>query len=118
RRYLKALRASESPAVPLPVPSLHVSADARARVLSTYPTWASGPSIVILAISGAEGKQWPLERFAAVADELAVSGARVLFLASPDEHESMTRLHGLCKRPHDFETGFRLPEVVAAIAHA
>jgi heptosyltransferase II len=119
RRYLKPLNAAGDPGDPLPIPSLHVSSASRALVLSKYPAWGGGPSVVIHAVSAAEGKQWPLERFARVADEISARGeARILFLAAPAERGIVARLQALCKRPHDFETGFGLREVVAAIAHA
>jgi ADP-heptose:LPS heptosyltransferase len=119
RRYLKPLRAEGNPNDPLPVPSLHMSSASHEQVLSKYPVWSRGPSIVIHAISAAEGKQWPLDRFARIADEIAGHGhARVLFLAAPSEREQVMRIQALCKHPHDFETNFRLPDVVAAIAHA
>jgi lipopolysaccharide heptosyltransferase II len=119
RRYLKALDADTEHGSLLPVPSLHVSVASRARVLAKYPGWAAGPSVVIHAMSAAAGKQWPLERFARIADEIAVRAqARVLFLATPAEREKIARIQALCKRQHDFETEFQIPEVVCAIAHA
>lgn len=118
RRYLKPLGAAVGEG-PLPIPSLYVSAESRDRVLAKHPQWARGPSVVIHAVSAALGKQWPLERFARVADELAAAGqARVLFLASPSERDKMSRLQALCRQSHEFETGLRLPEVAGAIAHA
>jgi len=119
RRYLKPLGLSDDAGDPLPEPILYVARASRDRVLAKYPNWAAGPSVVIHAMSTAVGKQWPLERFAWVADQIVAQGqGRVLFLAAPAERDKIARLHALCRQAHDFETQFSLPEVVAAIAHA
>ncbi len=119
RRYLKPLGITDGSSEPLPLPSLHVSAASHDQVLAKYPTWGLGPSVVIHAVSAAAGKQWPLERFARVADEIALRGqTRVLFVATPSEADKLVKLKSMCKESHYFETGFRLPEVASAIAHA
>lgn len=119
RRYLKPLGAPCAPNDPLPLPSLHVSRTSCEIVLSKYPNFATGQNVVIHAVSAAEGKQWPLERFARTADAIAAqSSASVLFLATPSERDKLLEIQSLCRRPHRFETDFRLPEVVAAISLA
>ena len=119
RRYLKPLGAPCASNDPLPIPSLYVSDASRQSVLDKYPNLANGPSVIIHAVSAAEGKQWPLERFARIADEIAAkTSAFVLFLATPSEGNRLIKIQALCQRLHRFETGFRLPEVVAAIALA
>lgn len=119
RRYLKPLRAFSTPDDPLPMPSLHVDAASRKTVLAKFPHFASGSNIVIHPVSGAEGKQWPLERFARAADEIARrTRAQILFLAAPSEEVKISQLKNLCREFHYFETGFKLSEVVAAISLA
>ena len=116
RRYLKPLGALCTWTDTLPIPSLYVSSSSRKSVLDKYPNLATGPSVIIHAVSAAEGKQWPLERFARIADEItAKTSAFVLFLGTPSEGDKLFQIQTLCQRLHHFETGFRLPEVVAAI---
>lgn len=119
RRYLKPLGAPCGRDDPLPLPSLHVSHTSRKSVLDKYPHLDRGPSVIIHAVSAADGKQWPLERFAQIADEIASrTSATILFLATPSEEEKLARIKTLCQQPHFFETDLRLPEVVAAISLA
>jgi heptosyltransferase-2/heptosyltransferase-3 len=119
RRYLKPLGALKEPDGPLPLPSLHVSEASRKRVLEKYPHFASTPNIIIHAVSAAEGKQWPLARFARIADALSIrTTSHILFLAAPSEIDKLEEIRSLCERSHLFETTFRLPDVVAAISMA
>ena len=116
-RYLKSFCSPDDLAGPLPVPMLNVLEHSRERVRKKYPRNSDTKRIVIHAVSAAEGKQWPLERFARVADEL-VERVRVdiLFLASSNEQDKLKKIAALCRHSHHYETAFQLPEVVAAIA--
>lgn len=119
RRYLRAFCSEGELEGPLPLPSLTVSEVSRKRVLEKYPNIEGRRRVVIHSVSAAEGKQWPLERFARVADGLVTRAkVNVLFLAAPVEKDKLDRVAELCKYQHDYETGFRLSEVVAAIAEA
>lgn len=119
RRYLKAIGESELVEGQMPAPVLHVCDMSRQSVLQKYSYLGSKPAVIIHAMSAAAGKQWPLERFARVADELSVRAqARVLFLASAAEKGKVAYISTLCRYQHDFDITLTLPEVVAAIAQA
>ena len=119
RRYLRPLGASLVPTDPIPVPTLHVSSASFARVSVKHPQLAQGGYVVVHAVSAAVGKQWPLERFARIADWMADRlEATILFLATPAEEHKMSQIKSLCVRSHVFETGCSLSEVVSAIANA
>lgn len=119
RRYLKPLGACLRPDDPLPVPSLRVSRDSREKLISKYPNIEQTPHIVIHGVAAGEGRQWPLERFARIADEIHLrSGAKILFIATPPEKEKLDQIQASSKCVHLFETSLSLPEAVAAIALA
>jgi heptosyltransferase-2/heptosyltransferase-3 len=90
-----------------------------ARLRASLWGTAPGPHVAIHPISGAEGKQWPLARFAGLADRLHDDlGAAVVFLAAPSERPQLQTLEALCTRPHRFETSLRLGDVSGAIKAA
>jgi ADP-heptose:LPS heptosyltransferase len=119
QRYMKPLGANYGPGAQHPIPSLHVAEKCREKVLAKYPNLATRSSVVIHAASTDEGRQWPIERFAHIADELhTISGAEILFLGTPAERKKLDQVAALCGYSHHFETDLRLPEAVALIALA
>lgn len=117
-RYLRPL--GEHPVNgALPQPRLHVRPETVTRLRASLWGAAAGPHVAIHPISGAEGKQWPLARFAGLADRLHDDlGAAVVFLAAPNERPQLQALEALCTRSHRFETTLRLGEVSGAIKAA
>ena len=100
-------------------PSLNVTTTSRRRVSEMYPRRHGRQRVIVHAVSAAEGKQWPLERFAKVADELVTRmSVDVIFLATPSEITKLEEIRSLCSQWHRFVTELSLPEVVAAIADA
>ena len=119
QRYLKPLGVSFESGATTPATFLHISSASRAAFLKKYPRKQTTPLVVIHAISGAEGKQWPLDRFARVADYLSEHAhAQVLFLAAHSEEQKMSELTKLFRQSHSVETGLPLTQVIAAIAEA
>jgi ADP-heptose:LPS heptosyltransferase len=119
-RYLKALESLFGP-LPHPRPRLHVGAGAArcAEALLSGGGHPPGPRVVIHAAASAATKIWPLERFAALADQLAeVYGAGVHFLAGPGEKAGLETIARLAGRTHSYHGTLRLSQVVALIAAA
>ena len=118
-RYLKAIDCETGDGEVAPAPSLNISMLSKRKVAQLFPRHVNQPRVIIHAVSAAEGKQWPLERFARVADELVARvAAEVLFLAAPSERDKLDVVKACCSQSHLFVTELRLPEVVAAISDA
>jgi ADP-heptose:LPS heptosyltransferase len=79
----------------------------------------AGPVVMIHAAASTPAKIWPLERFAALADQLKrEAGARVHFLGGPEDNAGLKRIAEMAEEPHAYHSTLRLPQVVAVIACA
>jgi ADP-heptose:LPS heptosyltransferase len=105
--------------VPHERPRLHVSAAAArfGRAFLTRHDDRMGPALVIHAAASNPTKTWPLDRMAALADELAeLHGARVHFLGAPADQAALRQIASLATRTHTYHCTLGLSQVVGVIA--
>ena len=117
-RYLKPVEQMVGP-ISHRQPRLHVDPDARHLVerLLAVSGKAVEPRIAIHAVAGAVTKMWPIERYAAVADELHQSyHASIHFFGSPGDRPVLEKIAGLCKYSHSYHYALGLDQVVAAFS--
>ena len=117
-RYLRALEPLFGPQ-PRSRTQLFIdrSAARTARQVLDCDGGGAGPRVAIQATSVSVTREWPAERFAALADELRRTfNARVHFFGSPEEQPKLAALAQSASQQHHYHTSLRLPEVAAAVA--
>jgi len=117
-RYLKPLESLFSPIL---------NRDPRLQIKSEHLRFARnllfegnaqvGPRIAIHAAASTPTKMWPIERFAALADELhRTFKAQVHFFGSPEDRPVLEQISRLCVDSHSFHWSLTLQRVVAVVA--
>jgi len=118
-RYLKAVR-PVAPLVGRPALTLHVRPEVRQSVRErVLAPLAAGCTVAVHATAAVAMKEWPLERYVAVADALhARWGADVVFLATKSEEARVRRGLEGARFTHTVQASLTLPEVAALIAES
>jgi len=98
-------------------PVLAVTARDRAAAAAVLPV--DGPPVVGLHLGASDPRRrWPVQRFAAVADDLAARGARVVVVGSgPDDARAARALHAAVRTPVvDLVDRLSLPALTGVLA--
>lgn len=117
-RYLKPIE-SLCGSIPQRVPRLYTSDEnlSCARELLFGRNAHDGPRIAIHAAAVVTSKVWPVEDFAAVADDLhKMFNAQVHFFGSPDDRVVLESISRRSTYGHSFHLSCSLPQVAAAIS--
>ncbi|MBI2572112.1 MAG: glycosyltransferase family 9 protein [Candidatus Schekmanbacteria bacterium] len=87
-----------------------------AALIRAAASWGPAPRVVIHPGASNTLRQWPIERFAALADHFCSSGVSVVLLGGPDDQATVRRIAATCRQPPPTYLTDSVVDLMAALA--